>query len=157
MQMLSYISESLITENGNRAEISRLLKNARLRNAKLDLTGVLFLNNDLFFQTIEGPRDAVHEVFQSIKADTRHTGVYLIIDEPITERRFADWTMEGFHNPKSDLEFLEVLHGLGQCFYSDRGFCASAMATYVSALVSEMIEHRVILPKAFAPGNLRLI
>jgi hypothetical protein len=44
-------------------------------------------------QVLEGGRDAVSQLYNTIAKDPRHRDVVLLSYEEITERRFAGWTM----------------------------------------------------------------
>ena len=85
MHMITYLSEAKIPEDHLRAELDQILSVAEQRNATLGISGVLFSRGNTFFQTVEGPVDAVRDVYRSIAADTRHENIYLLIDEPIDE------------------------------------------------------------------------
>lgn len=70
-----------------------LLIRSRSANAAADVTGMLLYRDGRFLQVLEGPTRTVHELFARIAADPRHTEVRTLLDEPVTQRRFAAWTM----------------------------------------------------------------
>ncbi|MEN9704778.1 MAG: hypothetical protein RLZZ393_657 [Pseudomonadota bacterium] len=73
--------------------IDSILAQSRRRNPDQGITGILCYSDDIFLQVLEGGRDAVCEVFNTIVADPRHTSVRLLQFEEIGERRFGGWTM----------------------------------------------------------------
>lgn len=74
-------------------DLKRLLSNARFKNDKLGVTGMLLYAECSFFQVLEGRPDDVDALFATIKNDDRHSKVTVIIREPISKRAFANWTM----------------------------------------------------------------
>lgn len=75
------------------AALAQLLRQAREHNSQHGVTGVLLYTDGSFFQVLEGEESTVDTLFARISRDLRHTGVTLIIREPIARRAFADWTM----------------------------------------------------------------
>lgn len=75
------------------AILSCILVHARNYNAKHDITGALICRNDLYLQLIEGPDDAVRELYRKIEADDRHANIVKLIERPIRFRLFPEWAM----------------------------------------------------------------
>lgn len=76
------------------AELHDLTRVAQSRNAREKLTGVMFYDNERFYQWLEGPERAVSSVMDSIVADHRHTDVEILDKCPLEERVFGDWSMK---------------------------------------------------------------
>lgn len=74
-------------------ELSSLLRSARQNNAKENITGMLLYAEGSFFQVLEGRAENVRLLFEKIGKDKRHHSITTIIQEPIAERSFGDWTM----------------------------------------------------------------
>ena len=74
--------------------VQALLDNARRRNRLRDISGMLVFDSRYFLQVIEGGREAVSLLLGTLCADTRHTDVRLLELDEITQRAFADWSME---------------------------------------------------------------
>ena len=70
-----------------------ILEQSRARNPKLGITGILCYSDDLFIQVLEGGRDEVCELYNTIVRDDRHQHVRILSFEEIRERRFGNWTM----------------------------------------------------------------
>ena len=126
MHMITYISEANIAPELLGLEINDILTSAKQRNKSLGISGVLFLRGTTFFQTIEGPEDAVRSVFQSILADERHNDLYVLIDEAIDER-----------------EYLDIIHEIGVHFWKGGGFCPSDIYTYCWRIVASLAPNRL--------------
>jgi hypothetical protein len=95
--------------------IPRLLEAARSNNAMRGITGMLLYVEGNFFQVLEGNEAAVTQVFDRIRADSRHVRVTQIICEPLFERAFSEWTM-GFSN----VALIELKSHIGENdFFTD--------------------------------------
>ncbi|WP_328189553.1 BLUF domain-containing protein [Marinobacter sp. OP 3.4] len=94
-----------------------ILTESRANNAESGVTGVLLYRDGRFVQVLEGPRDSVASLVATITADPRHDDIRIVLDEPIDERQFGEWTMEfrpvatpqralpvGFHDTFDDLD-----------------------------------------------------
>jgi hypothetical protein len=77
------------------AGIAALGEQASRNNRQLDLTGLLMASGGLFYQVLEGPPEAVDQVFAAIQSDPRHTDVLLLAEEQdVTTRHYPDWSMQ---------------------------------------------------------------
>ena len=68
-----------------------------MKNARLQITGMLLYHDGHFLQLLEGNEQAVRELYGVIVEDERHKWVSLVMTGPTAERDFADWTM-GFRD-----------------------------------------------------------
>jgi hypothetical protein len=73
--------------------LDEILEKSRANNAALGVTGLLCVCDNLFIQVLEGGRDEVCELFNTIVRDARHQQVRLLSYEEISERSFGAWTM----------------------------------------------------------------
>lgn len=73
--------------------IEAVLTASQRNNAKVGVTGALMFNAGCFAQVLEGPQDAVEDVFERIQRDERHGDVSLLAFESIEARAFAGWSM----------------------------------------------------------------
>ena len=77
------------------AEVARILKVARQFNPAHGITGLLVFGGGVFFQWLEGPRDAVTQLLANLRNDPRHGSFVLLSEiEEVRERLFPDWDME---------------------------------------------------------------
>lgn len=74
-------------------ELEEILEDARAGNERRDITGVLVYVDGVFLQIIEGDRDEVLGLINSIRADSRHGTVTVFHEAEIWERTFANWRM----------------------------------------------------------------
>lgn len=73
--------------------IEDILEKSRSKNPALGITGILCYSGDVFIQVLEGGRDEVCELYNSIARDNRHQNVRILVFEEIGERKFCNWTM----------------------------------------------------------------
>jgi hypothetical protein len=98
---LGYVSTQ--TRPLSSAEMLSLLHLARENNAAHDVTGLLLHREDSFFQVLEGPEQAVLEIFETLQSDSRHQRIEILFEGACEEREFPDWRM-GF----SELDGIDV-------------------------------------------------
>ena len=94
LQQIVYysISKKTITEK----LILEILEPSHINNSKKNITGCLLYHNNVFLQLLEGNKNDLSELFETIKKDKRHSDITLIIEENIDKRMFSDWSM-AFH------------------------------------------------------------
>jgi len=93
--MRQIIYRSLTTSESGRAadDIPDIVREAAARNGLDGITGLLYTEGDAFLQAIEGPIDAVSDLMERLQSDARHRDLTILVDRPIDEREFGDWTM----------------------------------------------------------------
>ncbi|MDE0545368.1 BLUF domain-containing protein [Microbacterium sp. C7(2022)] len=116
--LISLVYISTATEGRmSDAALRGILITSRENNSRDDITGMLLYRGGQFVQILEGRADRVHALLEKIRADARHTDLTVLLDEPIDERQFAEWSMgyqpiftpreelpEGFRDTFADLE-----------------------------------------------------
>jgi hypothetical protein len=73
--------------------LDSILLQSQKHNPKLGITGILCYSEDLFLQVLEGGRDEVCDLYNTIVRDDRHTNVRILTYQEISERNFGGWTM----------------------------------------------------------------
>ena len=74
--------------------VGDIVKAAREKNARLELTGVLIFDGQRFCQYLEGPAPALSDMLQSICNDERHTDVIVQFHGPQDgPRQFQNWAI----------------------------------------------------------------
>jgi len=79
-------------------QLVAMLREARLRNDALGVSGLLLAKGGRFMQVLEGPAWSVEDRFAAIERDPRHRDVKSLSRETISARRFDGWAM-AFGNP----------------------------------------------------------
>lgn len=95
MISITYVSSAI--QLCTPGELHALLQKSREANLKHGITGMLLYNGGSFMQAIEGPEDAVYQLYRNIQQDRTHHMVTTLLDQPIQQRAFPDWSM-GFND-----------------------------------------------------------
>jgi hypothetical protein len=95
--VIQYIYVSSSVKRFGNEELLKLLEKARANNEQLGISGMLLYKDGDFMQALEGPEEQVHRLSARIARDPRHQNVKKLLEGPITEREFPDWSM-GFQN-----------------------------------------------------------
>lgn len=95
MYRIMYLSTAIVRFTDE--ELEELLVIARKNNSILNVTGLLIIKGRSFLQCLEGPKEAVNEIFEKIKLDKRHNSIIELIEEDEGQRYFPDWSM-GYKN-----------------------------------------------------------
>lgn len=93
--MRQIIYRSTTTADSGRAadDIPGILRQAVARNGVEGITGLLYTEEDTFLQAIEGPVQSMTELLLRLYDDDRHRDLRILVDRPIEQREFGDWTM----------------------------------------------------------------
>lgn len=91
-QRLLYISR--IAPGLTDLDVHRIVASSRIRNRRLDITGVLAMGQRLFAQVLEGDAGALQVLMGSIGGDGRHDDVRVLLDHTTDQRLFQRWNME---------------------------------------------------------------
>jgi hypothetical protein len=95
---LAYASEATFEakplEKGVEPHVARILLVSRRNNGKVGLVGGLYYGDNRFFQYLEGEEEAVRDTYQRILQDPRHRNVRTLIEEPVEEHSFSNWSMK---------------------------------------------------------------
>lgn len=78
-------------------ELAGLLARSRERNQKTGITGLLLHKRGYFMQAFEGEKNVVRQLSEQIARDPRHHNLIVLLDGPIPQREFPDWSM-GYHS-----------------------------------------------------------
>jgi hypothetical protein len=82
------------------AMLEEILGAARRNNARIGVTGALLYSARRFAQVLEGPPDAVEEIFEVIQCDPRHASITVLEVASPAARAFGDWSMAFTDTPQ---------------------------------------------------------
>ena len=99
MKRMIYCSQAATDFSGD--ELVELLQDARTRNSRAGLTGMLLYCSQSFLQVLEGDEQALEETYARITGDGRHAQLRLLMKADTTSRLFGDWSM-GFEHVDED-------------------------------------------------------
>jgi blue light- and temperature-responsive anti-repressor len=90
-----YLSKATQKFTGN--QINKLVQQANMHNEKAGITGFLCYQKGYFVQYIEGEKQQLELLVESIKSDDRHE-ILILLENPIKSVRFKDWGMKILRN-----------------------------------------------------------
>lgn len=77
-------------------EVFKIVSDAAQKNRRLEITGMLVVVQQRFFQAIEGPPQSIESLIASIKDDPRHHSLRILRRRTIAGRQFPRWSMRRF-------------------------------------------------------------
>ncbi|MEG2803155.1 BLUF domain-containing protein [Stenotrophomonas sp.] len=89
------------------ADLERILVDASITNRAHDVTGALLYDGFRFLQYIEGPEAGLQAVLARIEAARSHAGIEMLVNGPVPERHFWNWSMACRHAQASMIQRLE--------------------------------------------------
>jgi hypothetical protein len=93
MKRIKYISRFATPMTAR--DIERIAAQSAANNKKAGVTGLLMATGGVFFQVIEGPDEAVSELYSRILRDPRHQDVLTLrVEEGDLRRLFPNWEMK---------------------------------------------------------------
>lgn len=94
--------------------MSDILTAAHRNNLRDGITGLLIHHNNLFFQVLEGPTEAVKECYSRIAKDRLHTNLAILWEGEVDARNYPRWAM-GLANPDQITPPIkDALHSLAK-------------------------------------------
>ena len=97
MPLLSLVYVSSAKEILSPDDLYALLQTSRRNNQWEGITGMLLYKSGNFIQALEGEQEAIRRLHERIAKDRRHHGLLTLLEKPIKERQFTQWSM-GFRN-----------------------------------------------------------
>lgn len=95
---LAYASQATFrpqpAASGVEPHVGRILLASRRNNPRQGIVGGLYYGNQNFFQYLEGEEDQVHTLYERIRRDDRHRNVTTLLEEPLDQVTFSDWSMK---------------------------------------------------------------
>ena len=85
-----YASKSVGATGLSTLSIAQILGVSEGNNRRDHLTGCLLIHQGHFLQALEGARVDLDRLLRRLVADPRHTGLKVLVDTPIAERRLHD-------------------------------------------------------------------
>jgi hypothetical protein len=108
LEQLVYVSAS-VSRVSSALQMADILSEARPRNARDGITGVLTAIDGRFVQIIEGPQGMLDRLLQDLAKDSRHRLMTVLDRRVIPHRAFAQWDMVSPRLVKVEVDRLAVL------------------------------------------------
>ena len=98
---LLYISNS--TPELDQRDIDAILAKSRENNPARKISGLLIYADGIFIQVLEGPAEHVHQLFETISDDKRHSHLEVVSEYAVPERLFSNWSMAFVSTSRDEL------------------------------------------------------
>jgi hypothetical protein len=99
LRRVIYVSRALPTGQDQGALLGEILGAARRNNERLGVTGALLYSDRHFAQVLEGPPEAIEELFEAIQCDARHDSIAVLEVAAPPARSFGAWSMAYVEQP----------------------------------------------------------
>ena len=91
--MFELLYTSISPKGMSDSDLKDILEKSRLKNQNLGITGMMIYHDREIIQILEGEKDIVQALFQTIFNDSRHSSVDLFYQGEIKNRAFSNWSM----------------------------------------------------------------
>mgnify|MGYP000959155116 FL=1 len=79
------------------AGVDRIIATSQRNNARAHITGMLVFGEGIFFQWLEGPRDAITRLMGVLRSDPRHAQIVLLSEAEESRERLFPQLVSGEH------------------------------------------------------------
>lgn len=139
LKRMSYVSR--FSRPFSREEIEELAADAATRNRGLGITGILISSGGIFYQVLEGPIDAVNNLFHTIALDPRHKDVLVLtVQEEVEDRQFPTWAMKKISLDEEAMSRLDPLKALLEAIVVQRELTKRMMGVLTRSIWQELME-----------------
>ncbi len=97
-----------------------------------------------FIQLLEGKADSIKAIMERIQADERHTDVTDLIDEPLVQRQYPDWTMETFYLSDPTAVNAKTIGGLRDIYKSNFSVHSREFIHFLREMLSTLDDFKVV-------------
>jgi hypothetical protein len=133
---------SVANDRCDHREVAKILETSQQLNAASNITGILYYSNRYFLQYLEGNLSDVKATYLRITRDPRHSGLSLVDESLIDDRKFAGWAMA--YIPTSDSITPAISEFQTQAEFNPKAMSADNTVKFIMALQTQ-------LPKAHYP------
>ena len=122
MHILFYCSVAI--REMSEADILDILNVSRKNNSQKNITGILVYQKKTweFMQILEGEKEVIFDLLETIKDDPRHTSLDLVFDQETEERTFKNWSMAF-----AEFESIDKSKLLGVSDFLEKGFTSELL------------------------------
>jgi hypothetical protein len=76
-----------------KSDLYMILRKARMNNESKNITGLLVYSDMSFLQILEGEKEVVTQLFETISKDNRHADIKILHEGNVDQRIFSSWAM----------------------------------------------------------------
>ncbi|MEL7296307.1 MAG: BLUF domain-containing protein [Pseudomonadota bacterium] len=111
IKTVMYLSE--VVRHSRRVELPKGIRQiadvSTRENKQHKITGLLTYKSGFYPQVIEGPEQAVDQLFANIRANERHTDVQPLLEATAKSRFFSTWKMRLMNGIRTDQQFARFV------------------------------------------------
>ena len=89
--------------------LAAILAESHRNNLQSGLTGALAAHRNRYIQVVEGPPEILDALLRRLERDVRHKDIRILDRRPVSQRRFAAWSMA---SPRITPKLGDLLDGL---------------------------------------------
>jgi len=93
MKLTQFIYVSAAPDPFTRVDLQELLRRSRMKNQRLEVTGMLLHHAGSFMQVLEGPEWAIEPLVDTLENDPCQSKPTLLLRREISSRNFEDWKL----------------------------------------------------------------
>lgn len=111
MSLVRLVYVSRLAKGCGPEDLEKILAISRRNNKAAGVTGALCYSAKGFMQCLEGPAQAVNQLYRVIARDDRHVDVTLLDYADVKSRLFGDWSMAYVRADEIDRSILKQVRG----------------------------------------------
>ncbi len=73
--------------------VKDIVQTALWHNPRKGITGMMLYSEGDILQVLEGAREDIDPLFERIKRDSRHSNIFVVINDALPSRHFPNWSM----------------------------------------------------------------
>ena len=113
-----YVSKAIGVEDGPYLE--QIGNTSQRNNAARNISGFLLFTGTHYIQLLEGDKLEVENLFQTIRADERHSQVSMIFADLVDERLCPEWAMKVEDMTKGDTSRFSSIERFTRLFLANQ-------------------------------------
>jgi hypothetical protein len=139
LKRINYISS--FVQDMSYDEIEELAKQAAKKNAENDITGVLMVKGEVFFQIIEGSEENIDRLFAHILKDPRHEKIITLgIQVGDLKRLFPDWNMKEINLDTTTSERLQPVRAIIDAVHAQSAIIENLTEALAASAWAELLD-----------------
>ena len=139
LKRINYISS--FVQDMSYDEIEELAKQAAKKNAENDITGVLMVKGEVFFQIIEGSEEDIDRLFAHILKDPRHEKIITLgIQVGDLKRLFPDWNMKEINLDTTTSERLQPVRAIIDAVHAQSAIIENLTEALAASAWAELLD-----------------
>lgn len=139
LKRINYISN--FTKDMSDEELEELAKQAAIKNAEKDITGVLMAKGGVFFQIIEGPEENIDALFSNILKDPRHEKIITLgVQLGDLKRLFPNWHMKEINLDTTISERLQPVRAIIDAVHAQSAIIENLTEALAMSAWAELLD-----------------